>query len=451
MRGRLNRARYLGMTPSTATTAGDSRPTALDPKHPTTGDCGNCHVPTPLFATNLLPTAPKPANHIPTTAPCAQCHTTTPPFTGNTMPTNHIPLPAGAACATCHAAGYSPSLSKMVHSAVTSESCTTCHGAGKGPFAGTSPGTGGQPVQPPGTVGTSGTGNHIPVSSADCVGCHAATDTESGTGFKLTGTPALSATGHTAVNALTCQTCHNSGMAWYGVTIVVPPGTVGTSGSANHIAVGTGGCSTCHATNIAVGGFKITSTPSLASAGHAAVSSLACASCHGAGSAWYGVPALVTSLSTHIPFGTAACSACHGSNFVTGGFKITSAPLLSTANHMVVSGMTCASCHNNTTTDLAFQGVGTNIYVRPGTVAAGLSPVDATHATGTLATADCAQCHTTAPPPQMRTMATAATIRWRLDPPISATSAPAVIATNKLIVYTPPMGAKPASGESVCE
>src|SRR5438034_2585720 len=70
-------APYLGMMASTSTAAGDSRPNAtLDSKHPTTGDCGNCHVTTPTFATDLLPTAGKPSNHIPTTAACAQCHTT---------------------------------------------------------------------------------------------------------------------------------------------------------------------------------------------------------------------------------------------------------------------------------------------------------------------------------------------------------------------------------------
>src|SRR5215467_7353396 len=69
-------APYVGMLASTASAAADSRPTAFDSKHPASGDCGNCHVTTPTFATNLLPTAPKPANHIPTTAVCAQCHTT---------------------------------------------------------------------------------------------------------------------------------------------------------------------------------------------------------------------------------------------------------------------------------------------------------------------------------------------------------------------------------------
>ena len=63
------------MLASTATAAGDSRPTALDKAHPTSGDCNGCHTTTPTFATDQTGSA-KPANHIPTTAPCAQCHTT---------------------------------------------------------------------------------------------------------------------------------------------------------------------------------------------------------------------------------------------------------------------------------------------------------------------------------------------------------------------------------------
>jgi hypothetical protein len=342
---------------------------------------------------------------------CSQCHTTTPPFVGNNLPNNHIPLPAsgaGATCSTCHAAGYTPALSKIVHSAVTTVAggCTACHGAGKGPFVGSGPGAGGQPVQPPGTVGTSGAGNHIPVSTADCgAACHAVSDTENGTGFKLTTTPLLSGTGHTAVNALTCATCHSSGMAWFGTTTVVPPGTVGTAGAANHIAVGTGDCSTCHGTTIAVGAFKIGSTPSLAAAGHQAVSSASCASCHATGAAWFGVPSLVTQLASHIPIGTATCNAsgCHASNFVTGGFHISgtpgTSPVLSVTGHAAVSSLTCVGCHENNGTDLAFQGVAGQIYLRPGTTAAGLSPIDAAHATGTLAAPnDCAACHTSTPP-----------------------------------------------------
>ena len=65
-------ANFLGMHPSTSSTAGDSRPNAtLDANHPKTGDCVQCHD-TSSFGSSAL----RPANHIPTSAPCAQCHTT---------------------------------------------------------------------------------------------------------------------------------------------------------------------------------------------------------------------------------------------------------------------------------------------------------------------------------------------------------------------------------------
>ena len=335
------------------------------------------------------------------TQDCAFCHNTTPPFSGTQLPTAHIPLPAGASCTTCHAAGYSPALSIMVHAAVTGESCTLCHGKGTGPFAGTGPGTGGRPVQPPGTVGSPGSTNHIPVSSADCGACHAQSDAETaaGTGFLLSATPQLSATGHAAVGTLNCSTCHSSAMAWYGVTsLKVPPGTVGTSGSANHIALGTGDCKTCHGAGTAAGAFLIGAAPQLSAAGHAAVGAVACADCHQTGSAWYGVPALVTQTSLHFPIGGAACSSCHASSFVSGGFHIGTTPSMSVAAHTVVGAMACTSCHENTSADLTFQGVASQIYVRPGLVAAGLSPVDKAHGTATLASADCVGCHNTAPP-----------------------------------------------------
>ena len=334
---------------------------------------------------------------------CDECHTTV-SFGAQYLifPSGHIPVGA-TACTNCHVgtvAPYTPAYTKMNHSGLTS-SCAGCHGTGKR-FLGTAQTEiGGQPLQAPGAVGTPGAANHIPYGSADCVSCHSASSTSQG-GFKITATPSMSATGHAAVNSLTCANCHASGDTWYGVTIVVPPGTVGTSGAANHIALGTGDCKTCHASSFATGGFKITTTPALAAAGHAAVGSVSCASCHGTGSAWYGVPTLVTQLGNHIPIAGATCSACHGSSFVTGGFHINgtpgTTPVLSPANHSAVASLTCSTCHENNATDLGFQGVLTQIYVRPGTVAAGLSPVDAGHATGTLATNDCVQCHGTSPP-----------------------------------------------------
>src|SRR4029077_17442463 len=68
-------APYVGMVVSSTSTAGDSRPTAFDKAHPTSGDCNGCHTTTPTFINNQTGGS-KPSNHIPTTAPCAQCHTT---------------------------------------------------------------------------------------------------------------------------------------------------------------------------------------------------------------------------------------------------------------------------------------------------------------------------------------------------------------------------------------
>src|SRR5256885_641126 len=168
-------APYMGMTPSMAPPGGDSRPTAYDAKHPTTGDCGNCHVTTPTFATDLLPTAPKPANHIPTTAVCAQCHTTAGNF-----------------------ALYSVT---GTHQGVSG--CLTCHGSTVGPFVNV-------------TLVTT-PGNHMPIGTLDCngSGCHSTTNVNAG-GFRL-GTasmanPTLTVAGHTTVAAAVsgCMTCHET-------------------------------------------------------------------------------------------------------------------------------------------------------------------------------------------------------------------------------------------------
>jgi len=111
------------------------------------------------------------------------------------------------------------------------------------------------------------------------------------------------------------------------------------------------------------------------------------------------VTSLATQLANHFPIASAACTVCHASNFVAGGFKIASSPTLSVGGHAAVSSVTCNSCHENNATDLGFQGVLTQIYLRPGATVAGLSPVDAAHATGTLAAPnDCKSCHSTAPP-----------------------------------------------------
>ena len=373
------------LRPAAAANAGLSKPDAL---HATAGALSN-------------------------TGDCGGCHNTTPPFQAKSLATAHIPLPNGQStnCNTCHSAGYGPTLTKMMHSVVTSESCAACHGYGTGPFSGSGPGTGGQPVQPPGPVGSSG--KHIPVGSADCVTCHASTDTESGTGFRLTGTPVLSAAGHAAVSSLSCASCHSSGMTWTlnGATLVVPPGTVGVSGPGNHMPLGTGDCKTCHttATSFATGAFHISTAPSLSAAGHAAVASVRCDACHlSTDNTWAtGVTTVAPSTVSpaHIPINGADCNACHtnATSFATGGFHITTSPVLNVAGHSAVAGVTCDTCHESSSINPAtinWQGVLTNIYLRPGaTKGLDLSSADAAHATGSLASPnDCANCHSTTPP-----------------------------------------------------
>ena len=89
-------AAYLGMHPSTNTTAADSRPNAtLDKNHPVTGDCGQCHD-TTTFANSAL----RPANHIPTNAPCVQCHTTAGNYALYSVTGAHQGV---TGCLTCHA------------------------------------------------------------------------------------------------------------------------------------------------------------------------------------------------------------------------------------------------------------------------------------------------------------------------------------------------------------
>ena len=332
-------APYLGMLPSSATAAADSRPTAFDAKHPASGDCGNCHVTTPTFATNLLPTTAKPANHIPTTAVCAQCHTTAGNF-----------------------ALYSVS---GVHQGVTT--CLSCHGPTVGPFLN--------------VTMVSTPANHMPIGALDCSGsgCHTTKNVNPG-GFKIgaasISAPTLNVAGHTTVAAAVsgCQTCHET--APY-VGMIPSSATAGgdsrptafdkahpTSGDcngchtstptfaanvtqagkpANHIPT-TAACTQCHTTAGNYAAYSVTGT-------HQGVTG--CLSCHGATLAFANITT-VGKPSNHMPIGTLDCngSGCHTTtNVNAGGFKLGNAsistPTLNVAGHGTVSAAVpaCATCH----------------------------------------------------------------------------------------------------------
>ena len=332
-------APYVGMLPSSATAAADSRPTAFDSKHPTSGDCGNCHVTTPTFATNLLPTTAKPANHIPTTAVCAQCHTTAGNF-----------------------AVYSVS---GVHQGVTT--CLSCHGPTVGPFLN--------------VTMVSTPANHMPIGALDCSGsgCHTTKNVNPG-GFKIgaasISAPTLNVAGHTTVAAAVsgCQTCHET--APY---VGMLPSSATAAGDSRPTALDkahptSGDCSGCHtstptfATNITQSAKPANHIPTTAActqchttAGNYAAYSVTgthqgvttCLSCHGATLAFANITT-VGKPANHMPIGALDCngSGCHTTtNVSAGGFKLGNAsistPTLSVAGHGTVSAAVpaCATCH----------------------------------------------------------------------------------------------------------
>ena len=377
-------APYLGMLASTATLAADSRPTAFDARHPATGDCGNCHVTNPTFATNLLPTAPKPANHIPTSAVCAQCHTTAGNFAVYSVTGVHQGV---TGCVACHAPAVATTFINV-------------------------------------TIVTT-PANHFPIGSLDCngSGCHTTGNVNPG-GFNIgtasIATPTLTVTGHTTVaTAVTaCQTCHET--APY---VGMVASTASSAGDSRPTALDkahptTGDCSGCHTTTPTfasdqTGGAKPanhipTSAPCAqchTTAGNYAAYSVSgthqgvtgCATCHGpAVATTFANITIVTTPATHIPTGSLDCngSGCHTTaNVTAGGFKIgtasVSSPTLTVAGHTTVAGAVsgCQSCHESAPyLGMVASTASTAGDSRP-------TAFDANHPT----TGDCSGCHTTTP------------------------------------------------------
>jgi hypothetical protein len=372
------------MLASTASTAGDSRPsTALDSAHPTSGDCGGCHLTTPTFASDVV-AGTKPANHIPTTAVCTQCHTTAGNF-----------------------AAYSVT---GTHQGVTN--CLSCHGPTVATtFANI-------------TITTLST-NHIPIGGLDCngSGCHTTANVNTG-GFNIgsanLNSPTLTVAGHTTVAAAVaaCQTCHES--APYQGMIASSATAAGdsrptafdknhpTSGDcggchtttptfssdvtssakpANHIPT-TAACAQCHTTAGNYALYSVTGT-------HQGVTN--CLSCHGPTVATTFANITITTLSgNHIPIGALDCngSGCHTTaNVSTGGFNIgaanISSPTLTVAGHTTVATAVaaCQTCHEAT----LYQGM----IASTATTAGDTRPTafDKNHPTS----GDCGGCHTTTP------------------------------------------------------
>ncbi len=376
-------APYQGMLVSTATAWGDSRPTAFDKSHPTSGDCGGCHTTTPTFATDQTGNA-KPANHIPTSAPCAQCHTTA----GNNALYSVVGTHQGVSgCLTCHGPTVATTFANI-------------------------------------TIVTTAS-NHIPIGTLDCnrSGCHSTANVNAG-GFRLgaanISSPTLTVTGHTTIaTAVTgCQTCHQTA-AYLGM-IASTASTAGdsrptafdkahptsgdcngchtttptfitnqTGGSkpSNHIPT-TAACAQCHTTAGNYAAYSVTGT-------HQGVSG--CLTCHGSSVATtFANITIVTTPANHIPVGSLDCngSGCHtDSNVNAGGFKLGAAnistPTLTVAGHTTVKTATpaCQTCHETAPyVGMIASSASTAGDSRP-------TAFDKNHPTS----GDCSGCHTTTP------------------------------------------------------
>jgi hypothetical protein len=457
-------AQYTGFQTRPTGTSGTYN--VADVAHPSAGDCSQCHS-----GTNYFTAVDKPSNHIPysATAQCSSCHTSTdyaalptltnihayaPSTSSNCaqchgaaaasfaipaanfsivgLPDKHVPTTAS--CEVCHVGAGSSmattpvvngakfSGSKFSHTGITSN-CEACHGPSinSSSFVGISQIVAMPPTSP---VGASA---HIP-SSTTCATCHlgstpsgliaaSATKTAPGTLFQ---TPVpTTAQIHSGITS-NCNSCHDTGYQWMGMTQSVyqispkvltsgaqytgfqtrPTGTSGTYNVADAAHPSAGDCSQCHsgtnyftavdkpsnhipyATNAQCSGCH-TSTdysviPTLTNIhANAASTSTNCAQCHGPTAASYAIPAAnfsVVGLPTnHVPT-TASCEVCH----VGTGSSIATTPVVNGAkfsgSKFSHTGITsnCVACHGPTITGSSFVGV-SQIVVMPAVTPMGSS------------------------------------------------------------------------------
>jgi hypothetical protein len=329
----------------------DRPTTAQDAFHPAAAkapDCASCHR--GFAAGDFSNVQSKPANHIPTAATCSQCHTTA---------GDYARYVGGAA----------------LHAGIASN-CALCHGAGTGPFAGVA---GFAVRQPP--------ASHLPIGTLACESCHSASNFQAfGPGTTMN---------HAGITS-GCQTCHESGMSWLGVTMVDRP--TPAQDPAHPLAAHSPDCSTCHS-GFSAGDFTKYAKPAnhlptgapcaqchtaipnwaiyvMGATGHQGIST-GCASCHASGLSFFNMapPTLKEPPANHLPVGTLACESCHSaSNFVAFGPG-------TGMNHAGIT-KSCQTCHE---TGMGWLGV--TMVDRP------TAAQDAFHPTAASAP-DCASCHT---------------------------------------------------------
>jgi hypothetical protein len=276
----------------------------------------------------------------------------------------------------------------VLHTGISS-GCAQCHGVTQLTFYNNNDNPKSAVLSPP----------HIPIlSGADCGSCHAKNFVTGGFG-PMNMTQAT----HASVST-TCNTCHEKGLSFY--MGAANPGLQGRPADHTSGTMATGDCSLCHTTanwnsNALPAGHMpnpgnqaCTVCHTAAPTNYATMASIAllhtgitnaCATCHGVAQLTFynnnDNPKSAVLSPPHIPILSGAdCGSCHAKNFVTGGFG----PMnMTQATHASVS-TTCNTCHEK----------GLSFYM--GAANPGLQGRPADHTSGTMATGDCGQCHTTA-------------------------------------------------------
>jgi hypothetical protein len=266
---------------------------------------------------------------------CSLCHTTA-NWNSTALPAGHMPNPANQGCSVCHTAAPSNyatlAATSVLHTGITS-GCITCHGA---------------PNATPPVFYLNYTPKdavlspvHIPTAATPCEKCHAVSFTS------FSGT-AMSAAKHTAMFAYiggTCDACHESGRAFYGVNNLT------TRPNGHHVGQD---CSGCHSPNNWNGGAANAKAVIKTSAGGrvTAVAAAPVGAIPGAVAAPVGaIPGAVAAPVGAVPGaataavpargGAAVLAAPAAARGLAAALPAAAAPL----SHAGVTG-NCASCHN---------------------------------------------------------------------------------------------------------
>jgi len=364
------RFNHIGVLPKACVSCHNGRTAPGKPAvHPiTTASCDSCH----------RTTAWQPAgfDHAPPLPPCETCHT--PGGPARAKPANHVAVPVGVTCDTCHVSGFTTFLgAKFDHLAanVLPNTCQTCHITGQS----------GAKTKP---------SNHLPTASIGCDACHLANGYTTFAGSTMNHLDP-------GVVAMACITCHNgayiSQSAGLGGPQAKPatnhPNTANTNcnsagchtgfttfkGAAfDHLAQPTpvtNRCNDCHLT----GQLGALMKPS----GHI-VTTLQCdnSGCHTntinyttfAGAAYDHTGTVPGTCGTchlgqsktakqksvlHIPTTGNACDACHSTtptgNGPTNGF-VTYTPTTGQIHSASVPIVACSTCHNGSYTTVTTKG-----------------------------------------------------------------------------------------------